>query len=78
MKKYTIIQENIFTTIAKMIAALQIEKKVGAAMNQLSNDEEVVAAMNQLRQSAKNTTKILKDYCKVHPNDPKCKDSGDK
>lgn len=79
MKKRNIVQENIFATIAKMFAALQIEKKIGDAMEKLPKDKDVIAAMDQMKTSTENTIKLLKDYCKRHPNDPKCKDdSGSK
>jgi len=75
MKKQTILQENIFLTLAKMFAALQIDKKVGDAMKELPNDPEVKEAMNTMKKSAENTIKLLKDYCKRNPEDEKCKDS---
>lgn len=77
MKKRNIIQENIFLKLAKMIAAFQIDKKIGSAMEQIPKDPEVIEAMQQMKRSTQNTIKLLKDYCKRHPDDPKCKEESD-
>jgi hypothetical protein len=77
MKKTSIIQENIFDSIAKMIAAFQIQRKIGAAMSKLPDDPEIIRAAQDLKKSDVEIRTLLANFCKRNPNHPKCKENSE-
>lgn len=64
--------ENIFTLFAKGLASFIIERKIGKKMDAIAQDPEVITAIEDMRQAQANIDKLEADYCKRHPDDPKC------
>lgn len=77
MKKNNLIRENILVTLAKMLAAFQIQKKIGAAMDKIPNDPEIKQALVDLKNADEKVRISLSNFCKAHPDHPKCKDKSE-
>tara|TARA_R110000868_G_scaffold320909_6_gene581939 strand:+ start:1988 stop:2227 length:240 start_codon:yes stop_codon:yes gene_type:complete len=77
MKKNALIRENILTTLAKMIAAFQIQRKIGDAMDKIPNDPDIKQAFKDLKAADERATKALKMFCIRNPDSPKCKDKSE-
>jgi hypothetical protein len=77
MDKRNIIQENIFTTIAKMFAALQIQKKIGEVMDKLPEDPEIKKAAKRMKEADLFLRTSLHNFCKTNPDDPRCKEKSE-
>lgn len=76
MNKKNLIKENILLTLAKMIAAFQIQRKIGDAMEKIPNDPDIKKAFKDLKDADERARRSLKNYCLRHPEDTeRCKDS---
>ena len=59
--------ENLFTTIAKIIAVSKIKK------TKAKDDPELIASIESIRYHAQRLQKIMKMLCDRDPQNPKCK-----
>ena len=79
MKKSNLIKENILLTLAKMIAAFQIQRKIGDAMDKIPDDPKIKKAFEDMKEADARARMLLGNFCMRHPNHEKCKDkSGEK
>lgn len=74
MKKPNIIQENIFATLARTFAALNIGPKLKKIVKEVDNDPVIASLASSVVEYSEKLEKALKDHCKVYPWSEKCKD----
>lgn len=77
MKKRDLINENILVTLAKMLAAFQIKKKIGDMMDRLPEDPIIKKAAKDLIDADQRMLVATKNFCKRNPDHPKCKENSE-
>ena len=74
MNKPSLLQENIFLTIAKMLAIGQIKKNIGKAMKDLDDAPKIKKSLESMEYWAGQVETELKNFCKSYPDSERCKD----
>lgn len=70
------LNENIFTSIAKLIARVSMKGVLPRIERELNNDPELKASMLSLKAISDKLELDLKVHCKRHPESKHCKDMG--
>lgn len=73
MDKNKVIRENIFATIAKLLALGQIKRDAPRVLNHLDGDAELQTAVQNFQHYSNQLNKLLPEYCKKRPNSAFCK-----
>jgi hypothetical protein len=73
-KEILIMQENLFTTIAKLLALNIIKRNIGSAKQLAKGDAEVQTSLESLKFHTQRLEKLLKDLCDRDPTNFRCKE----
>lgn len=74
MKTKYPLQENLFTTIAKILALKQLKRNLGSAEKMTKGDAEIQATLQSMQYHATRLEKLLKSICERDPTDFRCKE----
>ena len=67
-------KDDLFSSIAKLLALGQLKKELPKAMDKVSEDPLLSTAMQQLQVYSKEVERLLPEFCKRNPNSVMCKD----
>lgn len=68
------LQENLFTTIAKLLVFKQLKRNLGTAEKLTKGDAEIQATLDSMRYHAERLEKLLKTICERDPTNFRCKE----
>lgn len=74
MKKKHPLQENLFTTIGKILALKQLKRNLGPAEKMTKGDTEIQATLQSMSFHAQRLEKLLKSICERDPTNFRCKE----
>lgn len=74
MGNKTILSENIFVWIGKMLALSQIKREIPKVLANTKDDAELQSAVQNFQHYSQQLDKLLPTYCKDHPKSALCKD----
>jgi hypothetical protein len=69
------INENLFTTIGKLIASTLSKKDIKKAIKQADEDPEIQSTLQSLEYHTKELDRLTKAHCARVPDSPNCKDN---
>ena len=73
-RKIQQLQENLFATIAKILAFNALKRNLGTADKLAKGDQEVQTSIESLKYHTQRLEKLLKDVCKRDPLNWRCKE----
>jgi hypothetical protein len=68
------LQENLFTTIAKILALNALKRNLGTADKLAKGDQELQTSIESLKYHTQRLEKLLSDVCKRDPTNWRCKE----
>lgn len=68
------LQENLFTTIAKILTLKQLRRNLGSAEKMTKGDAEIQATLTSMQYHAERLEKLLKSICERDPTNIRCKE----
>lgn len=74
MKQKHPLQENLFTTIGKILALTQLKRNLGKAEKMTKGDTEIQTTLQSMEYHAQRLEKLLKSICQRNPLDSRCKE----
>ena len=74
MKEKRPLQENLFTTIGKLLALGQLKRNIGTAEKMTKGDAEIQATLQSMQYHAARLEKLLRSICERDPTDFRCKE----
>ena len=72
-RKIQQLQENLFATIAKILAFNALKRNLGTADELTKGDQEVQTSIESLKYHTQRLEKLLQDVCKRDPLNWRCK-----
>lgn len=69
------INENLFTTIGKLISSTLMKKDIRKAIKQADSDPDIQASLESLRFHTEELERLTKAHCARNPDSPHCKDT---
>ena len=73
-RKIQQLQENLFATIAKILAFNALKRNLGTAKELTKGDQELQGSLETLKYHTQRLEKLLKDVCKRDPLNWRCKE----
>ena len=73
-RKIQQLQENLFATIAKILAFNALKRNLGTAKELAKGDQELQGSIETLKYHTERLEKMLKDVCKRDPTNWRCKE----